>query len=385
MSSRRGATFALFSSRFMYAANWYNLSPAVGQIGAWYGIDRSIVGLIFTAFLIGAGAFQIPAGILASRIGAKKCSVIGISLMVVSDLLPFYAPSFPVLLVFRMIGGIGAAFFFSSALAVLSDIYPENMTSMIWLYNACFNLGGGFGIIAMTGALEYSTWIGDSLLMGAMTFPFILLLQTLVPASERFPVTDLPRIREKVLDLRIWLLAIGFSGFWACSYEFPEFLKDYVSFSGSSSVVSGIIGSLALFAGLSGILIIPWIKKWEPIKASILMTALVGIGVMSLPFIGIYGIAAVTIGEGILFVLVSALEYVVVLKSEPERRYRPLRLGLFNSIQISLGSFFSLIFTLLLAYGFTFAWEFLGITVIALLPAVFLKRGSTLPQTPLHS
>ncbi len=379
LSSRKIAAFSLFASRFIYAANWFNLSPAVNNIGAWYGIPVSTVGLVFTFFLVGAGIFQIPAGMIASRIGPKRTSVIGLAIMSITSFLALFAPDFLVLILYRTVSGIGAAFFFSSALAVLSDLYPENITSMTWLNNACFNLGGGFGIVLMTWVTGGYGWISNSLLMGLLTVPFVFLMLTTVPASEQFARIDLPRVRAKMLDRGTWLLAIGFSGFWASGYEFPEFLKSYAETIGATPSLAGAVGSLALFSGLGGIVLTSWIKKKDPIVSSILMSVVAGIGIMLLPLLGIAGITVVAIAEGILFGLVSALEYVLVIKSEPERIYRPLRLGLFNSIQILFGSILSLFFTFLLSYGYTASWVFLGFCVIILLPAVLVERGEFRP------
>ncbi len=385
MVSRRSAAVVLLASRFIYAANWYNLSPAVDKIQQSYGISISEVGLIFTTFLVGAAVFQIPSGMFASRIGSKNCSMIGILLMTASDVAAYFAPNFYLLLLYRAINGVGAAFFFSSALAVLSEVYPEKITSIVWIYNAAFNLGGGFGILLMAGLMNPYSWVANSLLMGAMTSPFILFIYLLVPQSEALTKIDLGSVRSKILDLRIWMIAIGFSGFWTSTYEYPEFLKQYLSSSGYTGLVPGAIGSISLIAGLSGLVLIPFVRGNNQIKKSLILSICAGMGIIALPLLGLTGILLVTIGEAALFVLVSALEYVVVIGSEPDRKYRPLRLGLFNSIQISLGSVFSFIFAFLVSFGFAYAWEFLGIISIVLLPAVFFGKGTTSLQTPGHS
>ncbi|WP_277970759.1 MFS transporter [Sphingomonas echinoides] len=49
-----------------------NISVAGVQMRAEYGIDKIRLGYVFSAFLIGYAAFQVPAGWLAARLGPRK-------------------------------------------------------------------------------------------------------------------------------------------------------------------------------------------------------------------------------------------------------------------------------------------------------------------------
>src|SRR5664279_676748 len=49
-----------------------NISIAGVQIGKEFGIDNSHLGWIFSAFLIGYAAFQIPGGVIIRRFGPRR-------------------------------------------------------------------------------------------------------------------------------------------------------------------------------------------------------------------------------------------------------------------------------------------------------------------------
>ena len=49
-----------------------NISIAGVQIGKEFGIDNTHLGWVFSAFLIGYAAFQIPGGVLARRLGPRR-------------------------------------------------------------------------------------------------------------------------------------------------------------------------------------------------------------------------------------------------------------------------------------------------------------------------
>src|SRR5665213_1072608 len=49
-----------------------NISIAGVSISREFGIDNAHLGWIFSAFLIGYAAFQIPGGVLARRLGSRR-------------------------------------------------------------------------------------------------------------------------------------------------------------------------------------------------------------------------------------------------------------------------------------------------------------------------
>ena len=56
-----------------------NISIAGVQIGREFGIDHTHLGLIFSAFLVGYAAFQVPAGLLARRLGPRRVLSFGVA------------------------------------------------------------------------------------------------------------------------------------------------------------------------------------------------------------------------------------------------------------------------------------------------------------------
>ncbi len=122
---------AILTARLFYSVNWYNVSPALVPIGHAYGISLAETSLSLSLFLVGAGIFQVPAGIVASRIGARKTALMGLYLMSAAAILTSISPSFEVLLALRFAVGVGAAMFFSTAIALLNDLATGSLTSVI--------------------------------------------------------------------------------------------------------------------------------------------------------------------------------------------------------------------------------------------------------------
>src|SRR2546428_13577866 len=71
---------SVLTSRVIYTINWFNIAPllgATGLIALGLSIDLPSQGLLTSSFLLGAGIFQIPAGIVSGRWGTKKTSKLG--------------------------------------------------------------------------------------------------------------------------------------------------------------------------------------------------------------------------------------------------------------------------------------------------------------------
>src|SRR6266536_558562 len=71
---------SVLTSRVIYTINWFNIAPllgATGLIALGLSIDLPSQGLLTSSFLLGAGIFQIPAGIVSARWGPKNTSQLG--------------------------------------------------------------------------------------------------------------------------------------------------------------------------------------------------------------------------------------------------------------------------------------------------------------------
>ncbi|MCL4330423.1 MAG: MFS transporter [Candidatus Thermoplasmatota archaeon] len=364
--------FSLIASRVVYAANWYNLSPAIPGIEKSFGVGLPSTVYIFTFFLLGAGIFQVPAGVLSSRIGAKTTALMGMVLMGFSDLISIYTPNYGVFLGFRFINGVGAAMFFSTAMAVLSDLYRERVTDIVVIYNVAFNIGAGLGVTAFAFIIQFYSWQMDQVIIGILSLAVGLSIWPMVNRSEEYTSLSFPEIKRRIVDMRTWLLAIGFSGFWASTYLAPEYLKEFSLTVGFGGAESAILGGLILFIGILGIPLVGAFRLRNTIKSAVYLTVLLGLMLVALPFAGFYGIWVETFILGTLFVSVSAMEYSVVISRELSGKYKALSLGLFNSIQILIGSIISYAFSNALNYGFTYAWIMMGFVAMIMLPLALL-------------
>jgi MFS family permease len=84
----------------------------------------------------------ILAGRYGDRVGRRRTSVIGLVVIVLGSLVCAFAPTFTVLIVGRVIEGIGMGILFSGLLALIADAVPREL------------IGRAFGLWAFIGALS---------------------------------------------------------------------------------------------------------------------------------------------------------------------------------------------------------------------------------------
>ncbi|MEM0163922.1 MAG: MFS transporter, partial [Thermoplasmata archaeon] len=95
------AIYSIVFSRAIYALNWYNIAPAFLLISATFSLRMGLLGLLPTVFMLGAGIFQVPAGIISTKIGAKNTAMTGLLLISLFSIFSGLALNFELLLLFR--------------------------------------------------------------------------------------------------------------------------------------------------------------------------------------------------------------------------------------------------------------------------------------------
>lgn len=369
----RFAGSMIMLSRLVYAMNWYNISPAIGDISRDFGVSFAATSLLFTFFLFGAGIFQIPAGVIASRIGAKRVAMGGLFVMSIAAIASAFTPSYTVLVALRFVTGLAAAFFFSSAVGLLNDLYQRDITKMVGIYNGFFAIGGGVGIFLFTPIVNDFGWRFGFLLSGSVTLVVAIVTTISLPKTHIFGSFDPKKVLERLTDRTIWLVALGLDGLWGLNFTFSEYFKSYAIFLGQPEIIAGLMGGMILFLGIVGGILTGNLRKYKVLPTVSILTTMVGLSIALIPFLPGLTIWLPVIVDGIMSVVVVSMEYGILIQLNRDPRYVPLSLGTVNSIQIGFGSLIPLVFAYLHGSGYTYSWIFLGSLAIVLLPLLWIE------------
>ena len=97
---------------------------ALPSIGREFSMSAISLSWVAASFILAAAASLLPLGRVADLYGRKRIFVWGILLYVLSSFLSGVSPSAGVLIVSRVLQGVGGAMIFSTAIAILTSVFP---------------------------------------------------------------------------------------------------------------------------------------------------------------------------------------------------------------------------------------------------------------------
>ena len=234
--------------------------PAFPDVAGELSTTASRMQLTITAFFLGTASGQVVAGPLSDRLGRRAPLLIGIILCLLASIGCALAPSVEVLLVLRVIQGIGGGFGMVLGRAVLIDMTdgPELFRVM----NIMQGVGGVAPIVApLLGGiiLVFGQWREIFLVIAAMSLisliGVIFLIPESLPASRRHSGGFRTFLRNcrKLLHRRIfvaYMLVNAFSAFALMAYVSASsfVVQEMLGFTSSEYSVSFAINSMGMMA-----------------------------------------------------------------------------------------------------------------------------------------
>jgi len=378
------AIYSIVFSRAIYALNWYNIAPAFLLISATFSLRMGLIGLLPTMFMLGAGIFQVPAGIIATKVGAKNTAMVGLLLISLFSIFSGLALNFELLLLFRFVVGIGAAFYFAPIIPILNRLFKgENKGYVMGIYNGAFNFGGGFAILVWA-IISYSLGWRMGLILGGI-IGLITTVENIIVIPKDIKNDADPEIYAKIkmvlTSKSVWALAIGLSGFWGAYFTAAQFLVTYSeSIKHIVPSIAGSMSSLILLMGIVGGPIGGKLSDKLGKRKLFMYIPAISIGVLFIliPFSDLFNLFAIVILIGFLDVIVFSILYAMPAEyAEIETEYLPLAIGLINSVQILIGSVSPFLFGYIVDLSnYTIGWIFLGIFTIMFLPVLHFAKGT---------
>ena len=125
------AVFSLLIAQVALAINWYAISAVYSAISVDLKLDVSGLGLITSAFIASIGLFQVPAGILAAKVGPRKVAIWGTIVASVASALTGFAPNLFVIAALRFVSGIGMAAIPASVMMLAARLFRKGSEQIL--------------------------------------------------------------------------------------------------------------------------------------------------------------------------------------------------------------------------------------------------------------
>ena len=247
----------IFGITLTYIMGVSSITPAFPRMVKELNISAKDVGLLITVFSF-PGILLTPfLGVVADRWGRKRIIIPFLMLFGVAGGLCFFVRDFKLLLILRLIQGIGAAPLGSLTVTIIGDLYSGKELVTAMGYNSSIRSIGSAGYPAIGGALAMIGWHYPFILpVIAVPIGFLVLstLKVPEPKNEIHIREHLNIVWKKLRNRQVaGLLVIGiiifimlFGSYMTC---FPLLLGN--SFSASPLIIGLIIASVSLIAAFT--------------------------------------------------------------------------------------------------------------------------------------
>jgi len=373
------ATILLIALRIGYAYNWFDVGPGLPAIGAEFGVGVADWGLLIAAFLVGAGLFQVPAGLLARRYGSRVVSLVGTGLLAIGGVGGAFAPDFASLLALRLLSGIGAGLFFSPAIGLVASLYPEGRRGVpVGTFSSAFSAGAALGLLGSSALVPLLGWRW-ALAAGGLALGIISLAAWLgIPRTAGAPsrTASPPGVPAALRFRGTWAVGVAFIGLEGASFATGQFIVPYgETVLGWAALLAGGVGMMFVLPSVVGGPLGGSIaERYSNHRTQFVVATIVAAAVLlALPVAG-WAVAILigtvfSFGYGVIYAVMYVLPHYWTPVPPAEI---PLAIGLFNSIQLAGGAVVSAAFGWVVAQrGYSVGWEFLSGAMVVFLVALF--------------
>ena len=149
---RKIALFIAIIAGFLTPLDLSAVNIALPSIGEEFAMDAVSMGWVATAYLLASAAFLLPFGRIADIRGRKKIFVCGLAVFTLASFLMVFSTSALMIILLRVLQGVGSAMIFGTAVAILTSVTPivERGTALgiyttsVYIGLSCGPFVGGF-------------------------------------------------------------------------------------------------------------------------------------------------------------------------------------------------------------------------------------------------
>ena len=244
----------------MAAISTDSLLPTLPWMANDLGLDIALIQQVVPAFMFGYGFGQLTFGPISDRIGRRPALAIGMAVYLVGTVLCLFSDSFALLIVGRIVQGVGGGAGQTVARAMMRDCYSgPALAQNMALATAFFAVGPILAPIAGAWLAEAGDWHWVFLAMAGFAGLMLLLIYRL---SESLPEPD-PRALDPVRLLRnalqvvahsqsrffLLLAGFSFSGIVMMLAGMPRLFGENFGIEGRSFAYLFAIGGFGIIIG----------------------------------------------------------------------------------------------------------------------------------------
>jgi MFS family permease len=115
---------AVTLTQLLVVIDFFALNLTLPSMARDFGVAPTDLQFVISGYMIALGAFMIPAGRLSDLVGRRRVTVIGVAVFGVASAVCGAAPNETIVVLFRLVGGIGAAMCFRVSISMITATFP---------------------------------------------------------------------------------------------------------------------------------------------------------------------------------------------------------------------------------------------------------------------
>ena len=352
-----------------------------------YGINRGLVSLLISAPIIVLTISLLPSGILIAKIGSKRAMVIG-GLLMSSGLIAPLLDSFTMMVLMRLLFGIGAAICLPVTSSILMEWFkPNELPILNGINESGRSVGVAIGLLSAVSIANVFGWDIVFFFFGVLpiisTVLWIVGGRSVDVVQEQSDEFSLSNNIDLIFNRNTLLIAIASIGPFALFIGYSSWLPTYynevhgMTIERSSSLVAILPFVAAIATPLSGIIVS---------KSGIRRPILIVVG-LTLPVLAIGSfmmtstilIAICIIGLGSIFAL-----YIVTILTIPMELpgVDASKVGIITAGALTIGQGVSVLSPIFIGSFTDFTGSYIpALSVVAIMPLLMIISGLFLPET----
>ena len=223
----------------------FSIPPVMPILQDQFALSYTDSALLMSLFALATLLAAVPGGFIVQRYGVRNIGLLAIAILLLGIVVCFFANTFAILLLGRIIGGIGFGLVSVAAPSAIGQYIPPRMMSIaMGIWSIWIPLGSlVMFLLAPKVVLTFQSSVYWILLMGILVIGFLLYAR-FIPKMETKQGEShsiaLPKeiIKSEIKNMKVWWLAIAFASFTICLFSFTTWISTYLTETSSMSLVA---------------------------------------------------------------------------------------------------------------------------------------------------
>ncbi len=250
--------YLIFIAGVCSALHVWKLPPALPGLQREIGLSLVESGFLLSLVQMGGMTLGLVVGLMAQRIGLRRCLLIGLGLISIASVCGAVVGSKTALLVFRAIEGCGFLMVIMPAPALIQRLVrPSYLSRMIGVWSCYIPIATVTALLLGSALLSVVNWRVLWWLLSGITIVMLILIWKAVPvdpppvARAQGRPSSWSMVKTTLTSENVWMAGLIF-GFYAGQWiAVIGFLPTIYALAGISGTMAGVL--TAIVAGVNAI------------------------------------------------------------------------------------------------------------------------------------